>query len=105
MTGFKKFIPKIEYETTGNDTFKRYIKLSDSRSEYNFIYNITKGKLVSNSGPDIGNTLSKWWADGTAYIARNNTRIKINERPVTAWASVIFHPIFGECSYSNNNNI
>ena len=106
MIEFKQFIPKIEYETTGNDTFRKYIKLEDSRSEYDLVYNITKGKSIVWDKPKTG--LGSGYGDseyGAIQVARNNTRIKINEKPVTAWTSVLFHPMFGINYTSCNNNI
>ena len=105
MIEFKQFIPKIEYETTGNDTFRKYIKFSDSRSEYDFVYNITKGKSISWIKPNTGFGSALSNSGGLIQVARNNTRIKINEKPVTAWASVLFHPMLGEYGSSCNNNI
>lgn len=105
MIEFKQFRPKIEYETTGNDTFRMYIKFDYSYSEYDLVYNITKGKSISwsKSNTGYGSALSN--SGGLIWVARNNTRIKINEKPVTAWTSVLFHPMLGEYGSSCNNNI
>lgn len=106
MIEFKKFIPKIEYETTGNDTFTRYVKIHDSRVEYNLVYSITKGKsIVWNKAPTNRYSSALSNHGGDINTARNNTRITISGKPVTVWTSVLFHPMFTEYTSSCNNNI
>ena len=99
---FKKYIPVINYSvlTDTSATFKDSAKRGEREQRYYFA--IKKG--VVGSAKD-----SSWWSYGGAEyaglsVAKNSTRISINNKPATNWTENINHIMYGNYTTSCNNN-